>query len=447
MNKFTVIGLTAVAAAMWNSGTFAQSLQEAVDKAVSSIPAVASAQSRRQSSEERVRVERGALFPTVNLRGESGPQFSDTPSTRGRAGRGTDDDGDTTLWRNEGRLVATQLLYDGGITTGLIDEAQNNLAAASHRINNVKQTVALQAIAAYIDVLRNRDFEKFAQENVKAHEQRARDTRRLVISGRASASDNSQADARLALAEANLANRTGAKRDAETRYFRAVGEAPRNLARINAPPDPNTINVEDKVSAAAANNPELKVAQALVESRKAAYEATDGLFGPNVNLELSASEGNHFDGVRGRQTDYRALIVATWNFYRGGSDSARAREASANLKAVKFDELDTMRFIRARVEAAFESFKKNHARIGPLQRRVSKNRVLIVAYKRQFELGKRTLLDLLDVQNELFVSRAELADAEHSRLFDYFDLLAASGELLSNFNIAREIPKRVPMFE
>ncbi len=439
-------GATIALAVAWTGTAEAVSLQDAVDKAVSSIPAIGSATSRRLSSEERVRVERGALFPTINIRGETGVQYSDTPGTRGRASRGNDD-GDTTLWRNEARITLNQLLYDGGTTFNLMDEAQGNLVAATFRVDDAKRSVALQAIAAYIDVLRNREFVAIAENNVAAHERLLANVRQLVPAGRAAESDISQAESRLALAEANMANRQGELRDAETRYFRSVGDVPGALDPVAAAPSPSEIDIEGQVQSAVRHNPELAVARALIDARESAFKATDGLFTPRLELDLSAAEGKHLDGVRGRDTDYRATLVLTWNLYRGGADSARKREAQANLTAIKFDEADTLRFIRERVEASFKSFEKNAARKGPLQRRVDQNEKLIVAYERQFELGQRTLLDLLDVQNELFVSRAELTDAAHSGLFDYYDLLAASGELGAMFGIANSTQVTVKMFE
>ena len=237
---------TLAVAVAWTGTAQATSMQEAVDKAVNSIPAIGSATARRQASEERVRVERGALFPTVNIRAESGLQYSDTPGTRRRASRGNDD-GDTTLWRNEARIIVNQLLYDGGTTFNLVDEAQGNLVAATFRVDDAKRSVALQAIAAYIDVLRNRDFVAIAQENITAHERLLGNVRQLVNSGRASQSDISQAESRLALAQANLENRKGELRDAETRYFRSIGEAPSDLETIPATPAPGDIDVEGKV--------------------------------------------------------------------------------------------------------------------------------------------------------------------------------------------------------
>jgi adhesin transport system outer membrane protein len=446
MRLLGLAGATIAAAVAWTGTAHAASLQDAVNKAVSSIPAIGSAEARRLSSEERVRVERGALFPVVNIRGETGLQYSDTPTTRGRASRGNDD-GDTTLWRNEARLVVNQLLYDGGTTFNLVDEAQGNLVAATFRVDDAKRSVALQAIASYIDVLRNREFVSLAEGNVSAHERLLGNVRQLVDSGRASDSDVSQAESRLALAEANLANRQGELRDAETRYFRSIGEAPGDLDPLDAVPNPGDIDVEGQVQQAVRLNPELAVARALIDARQARFDATKGLFGPTLEMELTAAEGKHLNGVRGRTTDYRALLILTWNLYRGGADSARKREAQANLTAVKFDEADTLRFIRERVEASFKSFEKNAARRGPLQRRVDQNTNLVSAYERQFELGQRTLLDLLDVQNELFVSRAELNDAAHSGLFDYYDLLAASGELGALFGIDSTAQVTVKMFE
>lgn len=446
MRLIGLAGATIALAMGWTGAAYATSLQEAVDKAVSSIPAIGAAQARRQSSEERVRVERGALFPTVNLRGETGVQYTDSPSSRGRASRGTDD-GDTTLWRSEARLVVNQLLYDGGTTYNLVDEAQGNLVAATFRVDDAKRSVALQAIAAYVDVLRNRQFVAIAEDNIAAHERLFGNVSRLVDSGRASDSDVSQAEARLALAQANMENRKGELRDAETRYFRSVGEAPGDLDPIGTAPTPADIDVEGQVQQAVRLNPELAVARALIDARQSALDATNGLFLPRLEMELSASEGKNLNGVRGRDTDYQALLVLTWNLYRGGSDSARQREAQANLTAIKFDEADTLRFIRERVEAAYKSFEKNAARQGPLSRRVDRNSNLINAYERQFELNQRTLLDLLDVQNELFVSRAELTDAQHSGQFDYYDLLAASGELGALFGITKETQVTVKTFE
>ncbi|NKB50578.1 MAG: TolC family outer membrane protein [Alphaproteobacteria bacterium] len=437
---------TIAVAMAWTGTAQAASLQDAVDKAVSSIPVIGSAKARRQSTEERVRVERGALFPVVNIRGETGLQYSDTPGTRRRASRGNDD-GDTTLWRNEARIVVNQLLYDGGTTFNLVDEAQSNLVAATFRVDDAQRTVALQAIASYIDVLRNRGFVGLAEGNVTSHERLLSNVRQLVDSGRASDSDVTQAESRVALAESVLENRKGELRDAETRYFRSVGEAPSDLDPIPAIPNAGDIDVEGQVQQAVRLNPELAVARALIDANQARSDATDGLFLPRLELELTASEGKHLDGVRGRDTDYRALLIMTWNLYRGGADSARAREAAANLTAVKFDEADTLRLIRERVEASFKSFEKNSARLGPLNRRVTENENLIAAYERQFELGQRTLLDLLDVQNELFVSQTDVNDASHQRAFDYFDMLAASGELASLFGIANEQQVTVKMFE
>jgi adhesin transport system outer membrane protein len=441
-----IAGATIAVAVAWTGTAEADSLQDAVNKAVSSIPVIGSANARRQSAEERVRVERGALFPTVTFIGESGVQYSDTPTTRGRASRGNDD-GDTTLWRNQASLTVNQLLYDGGTTFNLVDEAQGDLTAATFRVDDAKRSVALQAIASYIDVLRNRKFVAIAEENVAAHERLLGNVQQLVPAGRAAESDVSQAQARLALAEANLANRTGELRDAETRYFRSVGDVPSDLDPVDAPPSPGDIDIEAQVQTAVRRNPELAVARAVIDARQSRFDATTGLFRPKLELDLSAAEGKHLNGVRGRTTDYRAVLLLRWNLYRGGADSARKREAQANLTAVKFDEADTLRFIRERVEASFKSFEKNNARKGPLTRRVTENSNLINSYERQFELGQRTLLDLLDVQNELFVSRAELIDAEHSGLFDYYDLLTASGEMGEMFGIADTTQVTVKMFE
>lgn len=412
---------------VYTSGSV-MSLRAAVLRASKMHPSVRAAWSRHASSRARSRVERGALFPTVGVSASTGPQYYKSGSTIGtRRGR--------TLWRSEATLVATQLIYDGWQSWNRYKQAQSSITTARFRVANAKQEVALAAVAAYVDVLRNRQLVRIARRNVGVHRSIVGGVSQLTNQGRADRADVSQASSRLALAQSNLELRVGQLRDAEARFASVLGHSPRHLAKVRMPSGLKRVSVRNSLGVAQKRNPLIGVAKGEVKSRRHGVKATDGLFTPRLEVELSGRTGENLDGTRGRTDDLRALLKLTWNLYRGGADIARRNEAVANLAAARHDEAEARRLVRERVLRSYAILSSNSRRLIPLRRRLSASRGVVGAYSEQFRLGRRSLLDRLDAQNELFIAHAELVDVRYTVLFNYYSLLAATGELLNAFNV------------
>ena len=409
-------------------------LREAVLRVSKLHPSVRAAWSRHVSSRARSKVERGGLFPTVGVSGETGPQYYASPTQSGLTGGGGRRDGDV-LWRSEGTGVATQLIYDGWQTWNRYRQAKASAKAARYRVDNAKQEVALAAIAAYIDVLRNRQLVDIARRNVGVHRVIVGGVSQLTRQGRADQADVSQAVSRLALSLSNLELRVGQLRDAEARFIATLNLRPVGLAPVNLPVALRTISLQKALDVAQKINPTIGVARSEVKSRRHGVKATEGLFVPRLEAEVSGRVGHNLDGVRGRTDDLRALLRLTWNLYRGGSDRARRDEAIANLAAARHDVSEARRLVRERVRRAYAIMASNSRRLVPLRQRFRASQGVVGAYSEQFRLGRRSLLDRLDAQNELFVAQAEYVDIQFTVLFNYYTLLAATGELLSSFNI------------
>jgi adhesin transport system outer membrane protein len=417
-------------------GASAQGVEDVVRRALDYHPAIKASAARKDAADERIRVERGGLLPSVNFRGSTGLQYVESPGTRGRGTRAPGSEPYTTLWRNEAGLFVTQLLWDGYLTRNTVEQARASALAAGHRVGDAREQTALQAVAAYIDILRNREFVRLAQINLGQHGAIMNGIVQQSRQGRATEADVSQARTRHALADSNLKLRIGQLREAEVRFEETVGDkAPTALRLPGLPTALARGDSKEWRTKAETQNFGVRVAEAEVRSREFAHKATAGLLHPRVEGEVSGRYGHNLDGVRGSNTDLRALLVVTWNLYRGGSDTARRRETMANMVAARYDADDARRAARERMGLALAQLEANRARTGPLTQRVAASQAVVVQYARQFEAGQRSLLDRLDVQNELFIAQAELADVRHTSIFNYYSVLAAAGELVASMGV------------
>lgn len=420
----------------------ARSLRDSVDAALRWHPAVAASLKRRLSASERMKVERGALFPTINLRGETGVEYTNSPITRGRATRGANQPGSVTLQRNEVKIIIDQLIFDGWSTLNKVRAARAQLHKAGHEVVETRQTIALRAVAAHIDLARRTALVRIARENVAAHQSILSGLNRRVAAGISTSADLDEARARQAKAVATLRARIGDLRQAEVRYAAVTGLRPPAAADVpglaSLPAKYRGLSIRQALNMAYRRNPKLLMARSEVKSRRYSLKATRGLFVPKVNFEFTGAYGNNVGGILGSTSDVRALLMFHWNLYRGGADRARRREALANLFAARYDEADARRIVRERVRQSQEALLAAASRIDPLSEQVSAARRVILAYAKQFQAGQRSLLDRLDAQNELFLARSQRADAYYTALFNFFSKVAATGSLLAYFHEARD---------
>ncbi len=417
------------------SPTFAESLEGAVRATLKSHPAVAADVARSRAADQQVSIERGPFFPSLDLSTASGYENTFSPTTRGRATRPPGSSGSVVLFRNEARFTVTQLVFDGLETVSRVDSALSAAVGAAYRAQNTARVTALRAVGAYIDVLRNKEFVRLATDNLRLHREILAGIRRLSRQGRSRGTDVVQARARVSLAEANLESQLGAARESEARYLETVGQKPGAMAPPKIPADVANLTLEDSLKMAGHDNPTVQAAASAVRSSNFSLDATSGPFWPRLEFELGAQKANNLDGTRGSNNDYTALVRLTYNLYRGGADRARRRQALHTLAASRKDESEARRQTREDVRQAYYALVTARDRLKPLRARAQANHEVVNAYNKQFQLGQRSLLDLLDVQNELFVSRLNAVDGEHIYIFNHYRLLSTIGRLLKHFGV------------
>jgi adhesin transport system outer membrane protein len=297
------------------------------------------------------------------------------------------------------------------------------------------ELIALDAAEAYVDMVRYIRLVALAEENVAAHRQIANDVGQRYAGGRSGEGDQQQALERLSSAEAVLAEFRQRLDEARAKYRRTVGLEPYNLrfpGRLPKMPG----SKDDSLAVALRHNPTLRAAGADAEAAKYGFRATAGAFVPTITLEGSASRGVDSADILGRREDVSGKIVATWDIYRGGQDMWRRAEMADRMIE------QTQRLARLQRDA-FESLDKAWSartltsdRLASLNRQSEAARRMIDAYSKEYELGQRTLFDVLNARNNYFNALVSIISTRAVAVFADYQLLAAMGHLLEYIRTA-----------
>lgn len=407
------------------------SLKDAVSTGISTNPEYGVVASSRRATDEELGQGRALFLPSVDMRADTGYEHSDDPATRG----GLDSNDTENLWRKEISLTLTQMLFDGWESKYEVERQKARVSSAARRVRETAELVGLSIVESYLEVLRQRQLLVIARQNVADHISILDQIQDGVDAGRSTQADLEQANARLAAAKAGESQTRQALRNAEAQYRADVGDAPGQLNMPVVPYDVLSPNVDEEVEKTLAYSPTLKIFAADVEVAYAEALKTRSTFYPQLDFQLNGRTGHDVNGVRGRDTSASALLVMNWNLYRGGADMARSREFLHRQEQAKEERARAARQVETDVRQTWASMVSAGERAREFAAQADANTEVVKAYKDQFNLDRRTLLDVLDAQNELFVSRSNTINAEFLEIFAIYRLAALKGSLLPTLGV------------
>jgi adhesin transport system outer membrane protein len=412
---------------------FATTVQESIQAALSTNPEVGVVAADREAIEQELRQARAEYLPSIDVRGAAGPEYTDSPVTRNR-----ENEGDTeTLLRLESQLTLTQMLFDGFATQSEVQRQIARMDSASYRVQEAAEFIALDAVEAHLDVLRNQALVELARENLEQHRRILGQVRQLEDQGAGSLGDVRQAESRLAEAQSSLAVAQGNLRDAEAFYLAVVGSRPVDLEEGTAPVFALPESPDASAATASVASPTVQLANADIDVAQAELRGARAGYYPNLDLELGAAAGDNLDGLEGRDVNAQALLVLRYNLFRGGGDIAREREAFLRVKEARESLRVAQRDAEQEARVAYHALTTARARLEALSAGVDAQRSTRDIYAQQFDLGQRGLLDLLDAENELFIGRSNLVTATFTERFAVYRVLAVIGSMLDSLEIDR----------
>ena len=426
---FTLSALLLALTAASASAQTGDALKLAAEKAVTSNPEVAARFNAYRASIDATDVARAAYRPRVDVTASVGHD-ADRITTRSPQSQ--------SLSRNGVALNVTQLLWDGLGTRNEVSRLGHDKLTRYFELLDVTEQTALEAARAHYDVQRFRRLVELAEDNYVQHKYASLQIQSRFKAGVGRGVDLEQANARLALAESNLTTEIANLHDVTARYQRVVGEAPPKTAPAamslvaGVPPNAEAVvaTAIRQSAGVSASIEGLRAARSSAESRQSAFQ-------PRVEARLRSGGGNNFDGVRDQKRDSSAEIVLNWNLYNGGADQARVRQ-QLNVVNQAADLRDkACRDVRQTSVIAYNDTRKLVEQLQFLDRNTLAIEKARDAYRQQFDIGQRSLLDLLNSENEVYTAKRAYANAEVDLGIAYARTHAAMNQLTSQLGIAR----------
>jgi adhesin transport system outer membrane protein len=440
--KLSSIAIGIALAAGLSGGAFGQTLKDAVEQTVRTNPDVLFEANQRLANEEAVKVARGGFMPKVDLLGGYGREGTRSASSFGVRNNQTEyapsyfnptkRDDYLYLTRYERQATLSQMLFDG---FGVSSEYNRNKAraeSAAYKTLGTAEVVGLRGVEKYLEVLRNRELVQLTKENLDMHLKIQDQIKVRSGGGVGRKSDQEQVEARVGLSKANLVAAEANLRDAEIAFLRVVGSKPNALLKAEAPDIgllPKT--EDDAVKFAVENHPILRSATADVKATEYQQQAAKSALYPRLDAELGAAKNDNLDGQPGANDERYAMLRMRWNIFRGLSDMARVNETGY----FKVQAMEVMNRTRRQVDEStrlsWNAFISVRERLPSLQEHADKSFATRDSYAQQFNLGQRTLLDLLDSENEAFTAKSDLISAQYLETFARYRLLTDMNQMLA----------------
>lgn len=327
------------------------------------------------------------------------------------------------------QLTVSQPVFRGGGTIAQIRTARAQTRAEEARFFGVGQEVLLNAITAYARVFEAEQILQINRDNVNRLEQHMEATRTRKKANDLTVTDVALSEARLSRAESNLRDAEGNYDSARAVFFREIGKQP-DVTEL--PPVPALPETEDKVAELAKHHPNMTIAQ---EQEKAADSTIDARFStllPSVTLNGKMEDQEGISTLSSSLTNLRedsVTLRVTIPLYQSGAEYARLSQSRHRYRKARNDTFDTVRDTRKNAVNAWYDYTAAKGSVESNRRAYDAAERAFSGIQEEYKYGARTVLDVLDTQQELFAAQQGLVRAETREVIEAYRLLAAIGRL------------------
>ena len=397
------------------------------DKAISSNPEVQQAWHAFKASMYGIDAARSGYLPTVDVSASAGYE---------KRNYGIEDEYN----RNTAELTLGQMLYDGFRTSNTVKRFERIQLIRYFELLDQAEKIALQASIAYLDVQKFTELVELAENNLKEHEAVYQQIEQSVGAGVARAADLEQINGRLSLAQSNVMTEYANLHDVSARYLRIVGELPtKGTAKARLSDDAIPITINQALDIADKSSPNFYASLYNIEAQKANADSQRSAFHPNVDLSARYGMQDRDElGLNETRSEARVGIDIRYNLYNGGLDSANLDQAYQEINVAKYQRDQTCIEIRQNLQVAYNNVQVLQNKIPSLASHKESSNKVKYAYKDQFDIGQRTLLDVLDAENEAFQSNRSYIAALYDRQSAILTMLAEMGKLLDTLNVTSD---------
>ncbi len=404
-----------------------ETLEKIIEKAVSENPEVQASLHAFKAAELDESAAKGRYLPNLTVDQTFRNQERLTPNVN-----------NTFTPNQQSTLTLRQMLFDGLATPAEVGRLDHVARSRFYELQGQMQAVALDTASAYFDLLRYRRLVSYAQDNFVVHKQIFDKIKSRVDAGVGKKVDLEQATGRLALAEANLLTETTNLYDVSARFQRLVGELPPdNLNDVMMTGDGLAGTADQVLDAAYKQNPNILAAIENIIAVEKSVSGKKAPFMPRLDLQgrkiIDVNDASKNSTLAADTLE----VTASWNIFNGFTDKSNLDSAVETLN--RSHDLRDKACIDTRqlVAIAYNNIKQLTEQVAYRKQHQDSIENARLAYRKQYDIGQRTLLDLLDTENEYFQSRRNFTIAEMDLSTAYARTYAGQGLLLSKLGVTR----------
>jgi len=400
----------------------ADTLKNVVSAVLDSNPIVSERLKNYEATKAEIGIAEAGYYPTVDLKSSSGRK------TTGKID--TDIISETyNVFQNS--LILRQNVFSGFSTNEKVNYQKMRTLSASYSYLSKANDIALQVVNVYIDLQKEKALLANSNLNVNHNEITYRKVKNAHKAGLSTLSEVSKIHSSLSLAKSNVIFQNNKLINANHRFKRVVGTTidPKTLQKI-----PTMLQIPDTQNQAEVYameySPAIIAGLYNIKGAKALHNESKSAFYPKVDLEFSQNYNENYNEFIGTDDRSQGLVVLSYNLYNGGADEAKRVQTLHKLNQEVAITDDLKRDVTLNVQLAWSSYKLAQNQIPFLKQYQSQSKQTLKLYSSEYQLGKRSLLDLISAENDLKRANDELIYAKYGLLQAKYSIMHAIGLIM-----------------
>jgi TolC family type I secretion outer membrane protein len=399
---------------------FSDTLFDALTATYTANPTIRADRARQRGTDEQVPQALSGWRPSVTASGQAGVTQSD--NTR----EGVEE---STTQPASVSIQLSQPIFRGFQTLNRTALAEANVRAGRASLSSTEQSVLLQAVAAYMNVVRDRRIVNLRQQDVKGLEEQVKAADARFNVGEITRTDVAQARAGYSLSQSNLALAIAQRASSMASYEQIIGKTPGSL---KSPGLPKVLprSLEAALAKAETANPEVIAALFIEEAALRQVDFVRGDLLPRANVVAEYSTLNDASGTNGlRATSQAVYGSVSLPLYEAGQVYSGIREAKQVASQRRIQVIERKRDVRQAVIASWNNLIAAGQTITSSREQVKASQLALDGVKQEALVGSRTTLDVLNSQRDVVSAEVQLAQAERDQIVAAYQLLAVTGQL------------------
>ena len=405
----------------------AETLTEALAQAYQYNPQLLAQRAQLRATDEGVPQALAGWRPTVQFTGSTGKEWSETRQPVQLGGNVSQHLTPTVL-----DLNITQNVWTSGRTPALIRQAEHNVLAQRAQTMATEEQVLFSVAQAFLDVVRDQATVELNINNEQVLRRQLEATNDRFRVGEVTRTDVAQAESRVALAVASRVQAEGNLQVSRSNYQRVVGHLPEKLAQPKEQA-PLPATRDEALALARAQNPNVIIADYSSKAAEDAVVATRAQLLPQVAVIGDLNKSDETIEQHRNVSSVSVIARVTVPLYEAGSIYAQTRAAKQTVSQRR-DLLDDAR--RAAIQSAtrdWETIQSGRAQVQSLMSTIRAAEIALEGVRQEAQVGSRTVLDVLNAEQELFTDRVQLVQAQHDLAVSEFDLAQQVGHLTAEY--------------